>query len=197
MSVTINGSTGVTSPAGTFTDGLTSTTGTFSVGVQVEGVTTNIYPLVSGTAVAVSGTAVDFTGIPSWATRITVVFSNVRKSAGASPLIQLITASGAVTTGYLCVGSSTSTGVGINSYTTGFGFRATGATDTLSGVFVIAEVNAATNIWSASGVLGNTATANTCATAGTVTLASALIGIRLTTTSTDTYNQGTVNILYE
>ena len=39
------------------------------------GVSGNSGALVSGTAVSASGTAVDFTGIPSWAKRVTVMFT--------------------------------------------------------------------------------------------------------------------------
>jgi hypothetical protein len=40
-------------------------------------VTGTLAPIVSGTAVTATGTSVDFTGIPSWVKRVTVMFSGV------------------------------------------------------------------------------------------------------------------------
>ena len=46
--------------------------------------------LTSGTAQAsTSGTAIDFTGIPSWAKRITVMFNGVSTNGTSNPQIQL------------------------------------------------------------------------------------------------------------
>ena len=61
------------SVAGTNTITLPAGTGT----VAVQGVSTNI---VSGTSVAsTSGTSIDFTSIPSWVKRITVMLNGVSK----------------------------------------------------------------------------------------------------------------------
>ena len=67
MSVVINGSAGVTTNSGAVYDGLQR-----------------------GTAVAsTSGTSVDFTSIPSWVKRITVMFNGVSTSGTSNPLVQL------------------------------------------------------------------------------------------------------------
>lgn len=197
MPVTINGTTGVTSPTGAFTN-VTSTTGTFSGAVQASGVTTNLYPLVSSTAVAsTSGTSIDFTGIPSWVKRITVMFNNVSKTGTSSPLIQLITSSGAITSGYSGSGGSAASA---SSYTTGFGIRATLAADVMSGVVELCLCDTGTinpNNWIAWGVLAGTATAVTYTTAGGISLGQPLTGVRITTTNgTDTFDLGSVNIMY-
>ena len=198
MAVTINGSTGVTSPTGAFTD-VTSTTGTFSGAVQASGVATNLYPLVSATAqLSTSGTSIDFTGIPSWAKRITVMFNNVSKTGTSSPLIQLITSFGAITSGYTGSGGSSTSAT---SYTTGFGIRATLAADVMSGVVTLFLCDNGTinpNNWVASGVLAGTATAVIYTTAGGISLGQPLVGVRITTTNgTDTFDLGSINIMYE
>jgi len=56
--------------------------------------------LTSGTAVAsTSGTSIDFTGIPSWVKRITVMFNGVSTNGSSDNLVQI--GSGSVeTTGY-------------------------------------------------------------------------------------------------
>jgi len=58
--------------------------GTFTGNIAVP--TGTLYPLVSGTAATVSGTSVDFTGIPSTAKRITVMFNNVSTSSTNAPV---------------------------------------------------------------------------------------------------------------
>ena len=84
-----------------------------------------VYPITSGTAVAsTSGTSIDFTGIPSTAKRITVMFNGVSGSGTSVPLIQI--GSGSITTtSYSSTGLTTAT-TSLNSatYTTGFGLAA-------------------------------------------------------------------------
>ena len=71
----------------------------FVSGSQVE-------PLVLGTAQAsTSGASIDFTSIPSWVKRITVMFSGVSTNGSSNWLVQLGTASGVENTGYLGVGT--------------------------------------------------------------------------------------------
>ena len=58
--------------------------------------------LVSGTAVAsTSGTSIDFTGIPSWVKRVTIIFNGVSLSSTSSLLIQLGTSGGVDTSSYV------------------------------------------------------------------------------------------------
>lgn len=145
-------------------------------------------PLTQGTAVATtSGTSVDFTGIPSWAKRITVMFNGVSTSGSANPIVQL--GSGTPqTTGY-------SSSAGAQSSTAGFVIFGTTNTDVRVGVMTI--VNVSGNIWVESGAAHSGAGQGT-AHCGLVTLSGVLDRIRLTTTNgTDTFDAGSVNILYE
>jgi hypothetical protein len=73
--------------------------GTFTGNIAVP--TGTLYPLVSDTAKSATGTSVDFTGIPSWAKRVTVMFSGVSTNGASVPLIQLGTSSGVENTGYV------------------------------------------------------------------------------------------------
>ncbi|WP_334625633.1 hypothetical protein [Rhizobium johnstonii] len=57
--------------------------------------------LVSGTVVAASGTAIDFTSIPSWAKRITVSFEGISTSGTTGVSLQLGDSGGVETSGYL------------------------------------------------------------------------------------------------
>lgn len=147
--------------------------------------------LGSGTAVSASGTSVDFTSIPSWVKRITVMFSGVSLSGSANYLIQ-IGAGSIDTTGYL----STSTySTNSASSTSGFAILSTLSTYVHSGQIVITNVNS--NIWceSHSVTLGSSVSA--CG-GGNKTLSGTLDRIRITTSNgTDTFDAGTINILYE
>ena len=79
--------------------------------------------ITSGTAVAsTSGTSIDFTSIPSWVKKITVIFNQVSVSGTSSTLIQLGTGSTTyTTTGYVGGGAILSgSGVGGATFTNGF-----------------------------------------------------------------------------
>jgi hypothetical protein len=157
-------------------------------------------PLTSGTAVTASGTQVNFTGIPSWVKRITVMFSGL--STNGTSLTQVQLGSGSVTTsGY---NSSASYSVSASSFayaSTGFLITAPGtaaAAYTNSGSLQISLLGS--NVWVASGTAGGNATAQVAtACAGTSpALGGTLDRIRITTVNgTDTFDAGSINILYE
>lgn len=109
-----SGSITVSAPAvsGSNTQTLVATTGTLA-------------PIVSGTAQAsTSGTSIDFTGIPSWVKRITVMFQGVSTNGSNDIQIQLGTSSGFTISGYLGASNSTAgTGAATSNFTTGIGVR--------------------------------------------------------------------------
>lgn len=158
-------------------------------------------PLVSGTAVTASGTTVDFTGIPSWAKRITVMGVGVSGSGTSQQMIQLGDSGGIETTGYLSTGA---TGGSLNStggtiFTTGFGLCPTAiATQVLNFSLVLSIVDPSTNTWMAS--LSGNISSNTYGIfgGGSKSLSATLDRIRITTVNgTDTFDAGTINIMYE
>lgn len=157
--------------------------------------------LVSGTAVAsTSGTSIDFTGIPSWAKRITVMYSGLSSNGTSDFLIRLGTSGGIVSSGYL--GSSMLTGTGAASalYTTGFGINqnAQGASFVGHGIMTICLLDVTSNRWVASGTMGESDAARGCYTGGSVALSGTLDRVRITTVNgTDTFDAGSINILYE
>lgn len=155
--------------------------------------------LVQGTAVnSTSGTSIDFTGIPSWVKRVTVMFTGV--STNGSSIVQLQLGSGSVTTtGYNAVSSyGTSAGQYISG-STGFFMEPTGVAGAGSvryGSIVFTLLSA--NIWVSQGCLLNTASGATVATSGQISLAGTLDRVRITTVNgTDTFDAGQINILYE
>lgn len=186
----------------TTTSGLaTSADNTGVLELQINGVTqltldsTGVYGNVERGTVqnSTSGTTIDFTGIPAWAKRITVMLNGVSTSGANHPLIQLGTSGGVETTGYSgCGAQSFSTGA--SSYTNGFGFPSAGAGNVLSGAVTFFNVSG--NIWVCSGNIGGGT--NLFTLGGAKTLGSTLDRIRVTTTTgTDTFDAGSINILYE
>lgn len=155
--------------------------------------------ITSGTAVAsTSGTSIDFTGIPSWAKRITVMFSGVSTNGTSVLLVQLGDSGGIETTGYTGSASNLSSGVVSATYTTGFGCDggARSVGDTTSGLITICSFGS--NQWIASGTLGRTDSGGTRTFGGNKTLSDTLDRVRVTTVNgTDTFDAGSINILYE
>jgi hypothetical protein len=186
MPITLDGTTGLTSPAGTFSNSL-----------QVGGISTSLYPLVSGTAVAsTSGTSIDFTGIPSWVKRITVMFQGVSTNGSSIIQIQLGTSSGVTTSGYLgstaFVGSSTG---GARS-TTGLLVAPVDAATVSHGSAIISAVGS--NSWVHQATIGRSTSDFACLSGGSVALSGVLDRVRITTVNgTDAFDAGTINILYE
>jgi hypothetical protein len=175
MAVVINGSAGVTTNSGAVYNGI-----------------------ASGTAVAsTSGTSIDFTGIPSWVKRITVMFSGVSVSGSSSFLIQVGTSGGVITTGYSGGGfRSGGNTVATANFTTGFGFNTTTGASVYGGNTVLTNVTG--NLWACSGVIAAGASETTATTAGNITLGATLDRVRITTVNgTDTFDAGSINILYE
>ena len=156
----------------------------------------------AGTAVAsTSGTSIDFTGIPAGVKRITVMFNGVSLSSTAALLIQLGVSGTPITTGYtagqIYVLTSGASAGGATS-TSGFVIQSGAAAYTLNGAIVFNLLNSSSNLWVGSGVLYNQTTAPyVCSIAGSVALSGALNMVRITSTSTDTFDAGSINILYE
>lgn len=149
--------------------------------------------LNSLTALGATGTFVDYS-IPAGVKRITVMFSGVSTSGTSNWLIRI--GNGAITnTGYSAASSYWSAGVGTALDTTGFPMYQQQASGTHYGAVSI--LNMTGNTWVASGVLGGSnGTGFSCT--GTKTLTSTLDRVRVTTVNgTDTFDAGTINVLYE
>lgn len=148
--------------------------------------------LVQGTSVAsTSGTSIDFTGIPSWVKRITVMFSGVSTNGSSLTQLQLGTPT-IVTTGY--VGGAFNGG-GI-AFSAGFVISQAGsAADTRSGIATLANISG--NTWACSGTTGVNGGGGSLF-GGFIALGSALTVVRVTTVNgTDVFDAGSINILFE
>jgi hypothetical protein len=154
--------------------------------------------LVSGTSVAsTSGTSIDFTSIPSWVKRVTVMFAGVSTNGTALPRIRLGTGGAPATTGYGSQSSSMGATVSTTGSTAGFDLYSNGSSYALAGNIVLTNLSG--NLWICSGIVsfGVTFTA-TSIIGGDVTLGGVLDMVRITTANgTDAFDAGSINILYE
>lgn len=157
-------------------------------------------PVLATEQASTSGTAIDFTSIPSWVKSITVMLVGVSTNGTDDLLIQIGDSGGVETSGYLSVSVDlanldvvTTTG-----FTTGFGVKAGSATAVLHGALTLTLEDAANFTWVISGNVANTTTARLHPCAGSKSLSAALDRVRITTTGgANTFDAGAVNILYE
>jgi hypothetical protein len=143
-----------------------------------------------------SGTNIDFTGIPSWVRRITLNIFNVSTSGTNVPLIQIGNGS-FLTTGYISSGSLVfGTNVtGVINTTSGFGIFSNQAADVMFGTVVL-TLHPGVG-WLCSGVVGITGRTGNAIVNGGVNGA-VIDRLRLTTVGgTDTFDLGSVSLLFE
>lgn len=184
MSMIIDGTNGLT-----FNDSTTQTKAALVVGTASA--------ITAGTSVAsTSGTSIDFTGIPSWVKRVTVMFSGVSTNGTSPYIIQLGTSGGFQTSSYLGSVTRESTSGGANFSS---GFQITGAVGNPSvlqgNVFLLNQTG---NTWTESGQLAYTDAVATAQGSGYVSLSGALTQIRIRAVNgTDTFDAGSINIFYE
>lgn len=154
--------------------------------------------MVLSTAVTASETAIDFTNIPSWAKRITVMFNGVSTSGTSQVQVQLGSTT-IQTTGYLGTSMSNVSGVATANHSTGFltnPVADVSAAAMRQGVMTL--VLFGNNIWCETSITGLSNTAFNTQSSGSVTLSGTLYRLRITTVNgTDTFDAGQINIMYE
>ena len=159
-----------------------------------------LYPLVNGTAVSASGTSVNFTSIPATAKRVTIMLTGVSTNGTSNLIVQLGTGATPTytTTGYLgACGYIAASSAAATAMTTGFMFINLGSAVSLHNGILITSLLTG-NTWSFSGNCSRQADTLACNSAGSIPLAAALTAVRITTVNgTDTFDAGTINILYE
>ena len=195
MPVTINGTTGVDTPGVVSSGAVSGTTGTFSGNVTANGLTTELRPLVLGTSQAsTSGTSIDFTGIPSWVKRVTVVLDGVSTNGTSIVAVQLGDSGGVESSGYnsLAIGLNGAVATSTSSFILD---RAGSATLLRTGVVTINKLSG--NSWVFSSVIPHSALDCYMAN-GSKTLSDVLDRIRITTVNgTATFDARSINIMYE
>ena len=180
--------------AGTTIATVDSTGLTMASGKSLTGV------ILSGTPVATtSGTSIDFTSIPSNTKRVTLMFAGVSTNSTGRPLIQLGDSGGIETTGYISKSAYAGSSMAGTNSTAGFIVNDSGDPAPLvSGTYVFTLLNSSTNLWVGSGTLCFENYDIVINGGGQKTLSGTLDRVRLTTVSgSDTFDAGSINILYE
>jgi len=171
MTILLDGTAGLTAPAGTVYNGLAFGT------VQS----------------ATSTSSIDFTGIPIWVKRVTVIFKGVSTNGSNGIFIQI--GSGSIqSSGYISTSTTNGSGTS-NSYgssTSGFIIYYSSPSDSISGHAVITNISG--NDWIQSHA-AKASNAYTIHGGGDVSLSGTLDRVRVG--STETFDAGSVNIIWE
>jgi hypothetical protein len=190
---TLNSTTGtITNLSTTLAGDFTISQGTGTIGAAKVTPANLSQPLTSGVQVATGGTAVEFTSIPSWVKKLTVMLNGV--SVSSTDLMQLqLGATTYSTSGYSSFAWSSNTFN--SSSTSGLILQATSAGATIYyGNLIVCTLGS--NTWVSSHSLG--ASSNNSVGGGAITLGGSLDRIRLTTVGgTQTFDAGTINIIYQ
>ena len=151
--------------------------------------------------VPASGTSVDFTGIPSWVKRITVLLNGVSFNAATYIRVQIGDAGGIELTDYLGAGVVTSSGgTGADNFIAGFELYDSNPSAAYAwhGVMTISRFSNATNTWMVNGAASPSTAARQSICSGSKTLSATLDRLRITSANgTATFDAGTINILWE
>lgn len=194
--LTLDGSQNATL-AGPLTVPSATVTGTMTAGT-VTVPTGTLHGLVLGTAQnSTSGTSIDFTGIPSWVKRITMMLNGVSTNGTSIPQIQIGSGS-YLASGYsgAATGFTTSTLGSLNSSSGAILSNNWASTIVAYGAVRISNITG--NIWVFEGALGRSDAAGSLLLGAAASLSGALDRVRLTTVNgTDTFDAGSINIMYE
>jgi len=182
-----------TAAAGTNTTQLATTAFVTSYAMPVLGTSQN----------STSGTSIDFTSIPSWVKRVTVMLDGVSlasfNSESNSIAIRLGTSSGIESTTYrqssIYYGANYATSAGTNRSDCFHAYVWYNNASTMQGSIVFTRITG--NTWVANGLF-SVSDGLTVVTTGAKTLSGTLDRIRVTTVGgTDSFDAGSINILYE
>ena len=145
-----------------------------------------------------SGTTIDFTSIPSWVNKITVMFNGVSTNGSDALIIRLGSSFGIEATGYAgSAGQHASSTPVTSTYNIGFGVSGSWAAGVVvHGMATIVKMTG--NTWAFSALLGRTDGASVNYGAGIKTLDGVLNSLRITTTEgTNSFDAGSFNLVYE
>lgn len=141
-----------------------------------------------------SGLSVDFTGIPSWAKRITVMFIELSTNGSSNPLIQI--GSGSYkTSGYSGSQVLLTSGVAVANLSSGFPLGGGAAVAVRNGQIVLDNMGG--DVWVCAGGSGFGDSAGIAECKGYAALSGTLDRLRIFFGGSDTADSGLVSILIE
>jgi hypothetical protein len=155
-------------------------------------------PMTLMTGVAASTASVVYTGIPSWAKRITVMFYEISITGANYILVRLGTSSGLETTGYKSQMSVTNTGSATGNSTAGFIMHYPEAASFSNGTMTISHMGS--NVWTSSGTYSWVgSTYSTIMSGGSKVLTTGVLDrVQIISgNGSDTFDSGSVNVMYE
>jgi hypothetical protein len=177
----VAGSTTLTLPVGTAT-------------LTANGLNSNV--VVGTSQVTTSGTSITFSSIPSWVKRITVMLNGISTNYVSGTAMIQVGAGSATTSGY--VGSIATNGTSVSSFSSGVLLNGGGWNGATAVNGIIRISNFGSNIWVFDGSIGRSDSAAASVLGGVVSLSGTLDRVILTTTNgTDSFDAGSINILYE
>jgi hypothetical protein len=151
--------------------------------------------IIAGTAQTPTTENVDFTGIPSWAKRVTIAFSVLSTNSSTVVTLRLGTGGVFASSGYTCsiwIGGSTNAGV---TSTTSFLIDTAGQTSATERDGFVTLFNISGNTWVATGATSRAQVVS--AMTGSLTLGGVLDSVRLLSGSGNLFDGGSVNVFWE
>ncbi len=149
--------------------------------------------IVAGTAQTPTTENADFTGIPSWAKRVTIAFSQLSTDASTAVTLRLGTGGVFATSGYSGAVWNGQAGVTL---TSAFLLDVSGQTSATTRDGSITLHNVSGNTWVAAGLITRSTIVVSSMT-GTVTLGGVLDSVRLLSGSGNLFDGGSVNVFWE
>jgi hypothetical protein len=166
-----------------------------------DGVQGNSGAFIAETAKTASGSNVDFADIPSWVKRVTVALSGISFTGSPTGNMLLLLGTGSTptyaTSGYASqLMTAGAASVATANVTTGFGvLNPNSSTVLYSGTYILTNLSG--NIWTFIGSGADASGTRMYWSSGEVTLSAKLTALRIDPNSSDTFDAGTINILYE
>jgi hypothetical protein len=151
----------------------------------------------AATVASTSGTSITFTGIPSTARRIVMLFHNVSTTGTSNYIVRVGTSSGAVASGYNggYASFTASANVDVQSSTGMTVYDCNAATDSIVGFCTWNQVSSL--VWVGNSTVHANVARSTIAGSGVNPSAVVDRVILTTATGTDTFDNGTVTIMWE
>lgn len=159
--------------------------------------------VIKSAAAALTGPAIEWLDIPAEVQRVTMVLSKASVTGTDFPLVQLGTAGGWVSSGYIAyrLGDAGGSSAGGGTHSNGFGIDANGAGTGQSGQLILDRLAPGSNVWIAAynGVRINLPSSGVASqsSAGEVDLGAELTRIRLVATGSNTYDGGNASLAWE